>query len=68
MTGAQFEVYMLGSDARFVWVSIPDNPNFVQAYDWPGVKTYARTTGLPVRELDCRGVVTREYHPEVVDE
>lgn len=62
-----YEVHIC-SRKRFVWVPIPNAPGFVKSYDWPGAKDYSEIAGLPVRELDARGVVTREYYPAVVDD
>ncbi len=50
----------------FEWVLIPrDRPGFATTYDWPGAKGYAAASGLPVRELDARGIVTREFYPSI---
>ena len=65
-----FQAHIIGAKARwgFGWVPIPNGPSFVSTYDWPGLKQYATASGLPVRELDARGVVVREYYPAIGDE
>lgn len=64
-----YEVYICCKGARqttFDWVPLP--VNFVDRYDWANTKDYAVQSGLPVREKDASGLVTREFYPAIADD